>query len=446
MFALIGSPWAVSDACAGQPSWNESKWLSELSVGAKESYDDNIMGVSGHGLPMQSSWVNAWSLKLGLNLLPLLPEQRAIQTLSVIYQPDIVSYSGASAEDYTAHRFNTALKGKTGAMTFSLDNAFLYNDGNKIAPTYALNQLAGSAANQNDKYRSNYAHALARERRNQDQDRYTAQGQYNLGSFFVRPISTLVYYNLNTNQANTGAAPYKGYQNYSDRYDLNGGVDLGYKVAPELALTAGYRSGYQYHERFTPTISSDQHYASNHYQRLLVGLEGKLASWATVKAAAGPDFRDYNPNTPVNSLNVTRFYGEAAATVIISSQQSLSLNFKQWLFLSSTGLVPYNDISYSLLYHWSLTKKFGLDLGAKRQEADFRMSNDFAGSAPCQRDDVDYGFTGTGSYTFSPQFSVNVSLNYDLGRNGVKDLAATYAPAYREFDHKVAAFATQYRF
>ncbi len=445
-FALLGPQWVAGIAFAGQPGWNESKWLTEMSVGAKESFDDNLLGVSGHGLPTHSSWVNAWSPKVGLNLLPMLPEQRTIQMFSFIYQPEVVSYSGASEENYTAHKINTTLKGKAGALTFSLDNSFLYNDGNKVAPTYALNQIAGAAANQNDKYRSNYANALPRERRNQDQDRYATQLQYNLGSFFVRPASALVFYDLHTYQANTGAAPFKGYQNYCDRYDLNSGVDLGYKFAPEAAVTVGYRTGYQYQERFAPTISSDQHYASNHYQRLLVGLEGKLAGWITVKVVAGSDFHDYNPNAPVGNLNVRRLYGDAVSTLIISPHQSVYLNFKQWLFLSSTGLAPYNDITYSLAYHFGATKNLGLDFGVKRQEADFRMGNDFLGSAPCQRDDIDYGTTGSANYTFSPQFSGSVTINFDLARNGAKDLAATYAPSYREFDHKVVALAAQYRF
>jgi len=154
----------------------------------------------------------------------------AIQTFSLVYQPDRVTYAQHSEESYTAHRFNTTLKGKSGAFTFSLDNAFLYNDGDKLAPTYALNQLSGAAADQNDKYRNNYAHGTARERRNQIQDRYTILVQYNTGNFFVRPVSSLIFYNLNTDLFNTSSAPYKGYQDYIDRYDLNGGVAVGYQA------------------------------------------------------------------------------------------------------------------------------------------------------------------------------------------------------------------------
>jgi hypothetical protein len=48
-----------------------------------------------------------------------------------------------------------------------------------------------------------------------------------------------------------------GYQNYVDRYDVNGGADFGYRVEPQLAVTLGYRYGHQYQEQlsFSPFSS-----------------------------------------------------------------------------------------------------------------------------------------------------------------------------------------------
>ena len=70
------------------------------------------------------------------------------------------------------------------------------------------------------------------------------------------------------------------------------------------------------------THLTDQHYSSNHYQRLLAGLEGKL-DWLSVKLAAGPDFRDFNPNAPISDLHTTRFYAEAAVTATLPQDLSL---------------------------------------------------------------------------------------------------------------------------
>ena len=444
--AVFALPLAGQAANPAPADWQKPAWLGDLSLGVKESYDDNVLGVSGNGLSPQTAWVSDVALKLGFNLVPLLGEQNAVQTLAFVYQPDFVSYDGASAENYDAHRFITTLKGKSGQISFSFDNTLLYNDGSKIAPTYALNQLAGAAANQNDKFRNNYAHGLARERRNQIQDRYTAALQYNSGSYFVRPVSSLTYYSLNTDLHNTGAAPYKGYQDYVDRYDVNAGVDFGYKFEPALAVTLGYRYGYQDQQRFALAINSDQHFSSGYYQRVLLGLEGKLGKDVTIKLAAGPDIRDYNARTPVNDLNTTRYYAEAAITATLAPDQSLNFNFKRWIFVASTGLAPYIDTTCTLTYHWSATKQLGIDLGAKMLEANYTMGNDVAGSAPSLRDDLDYGAVATLAYAITPHFSASLAYNYDKGKDGLNNLPASLQSAYREFSHNVFTFGAQYKF
>ena len=116
-------------------------------------------------------------------------------------------------------------------------------------------------------------------------------------------MASLLYYNLKTDWHNAGIAPYLGYQNFPDRYDVNGGADLGFKVIPALAVTLGYRYGHQYQEQFPATISGDRHYSSSDYQRVLVGLEGNLWSWLNVRLVAGPDFRVYNSMAPVNDFH-----------------------------------------------------------------------------------------------------------------------------------------------
>jgi hypothetical protein len=430
----------------GFTGWSKPAWLSTLSFGVKESYDDNILRVSGNGLPLESSWVDVFSLKLGFELSSFLPaDPGVIQAFSVIYQPDRAIYNQASSENFTAHRVNTILKGKSGNLSFSFDDAFLYNDGSKLAPTYALNQLSGADANQNDKFRNSLAHAPARERRNQYQDRYAAFLQYDTQYFFFRPVSALNYINMETDLFNTSLAPYKGYQDWIDRYDVNVGADLGFKVAPNWALTLGYRDGYQYQQQFSEAINSDQHYSSNHYQRLLFGLEGKL-DWLTVKLAAGPDFRDFNPDTPISDLHTTRYYGEAALTANFPQNQSLTLNYKDYVFVSSTGLVPYEEYTYSLVYHWSATKQLGFDVGAKLFEHNYTLGNDTAGTAPSLRLDYDYEGLGGITYSITPHVIFSLTYNYDEGRNGLSSLAAKFAPSYRDFEEGVFTAGLQYRF
>jgi hypothetical protein len=74
---------------AGFTGWTKPAWLSDLSFGVKESYDDNLFRVSGKGLPTESSWVDALSLKLGLDLSSwVAADPGTIQTFSLI-QPGV---------------------------------------------------------------------------------------------------------------------------------------------------------------------------------------------------------------------------------------------------------------------------------------------------------------------------------------------------------------------
>jgi hypothetical protein len=431
---------------AGITGFARPEWLTDLSFGIKESYDDNILRVSGLGLPTEGSWVEVFSMKLGLDLSSwLAAPPGTIQTFSLVYQPDRAIYNQASSENFTAHHLNTVLKGKTGDLSFSVDNAFLYNDGSRLAETYALNQLSGADANQDDKYRNSLAHAPARERRNQIQDRYTIFLQYDTPYVFLRPISQLNDIDMRTLLFNTSKAPHLGYQDYAGRYDVNAGADLGFKVAPGWALTVGYRDGYQYQQQYLPTINSDQHFSSNHYQRLLFGVEGRL-SWLTLRLVAGPDFRDFNPDTPIDHLHTTRFFGEASATVTLSPSQSLIFAYRDYIFTSSTGLVPYEEYTYSETYHWNVTRQLALDVGAKEFEHNYTIGNDTAGSAPSLRLDDDYEGLANVSYAFTPHFGASLGYSYNVGRNGLGSLPAKYEPSYRDFEEGVVTLGLQYRF
>ena len=130
----------------------------------------------------------------------------------------------------------------------------------------------------------------------------------------------------------------------------------------------------------------------------------------------------------------------------LPSDQSLSFNYKQYLFVASTGLVPYEDSTYGVNYHWSANQQWGLDLGIKMLDANYTISNDLAGAAPSLRDDLDYGASVALNYAVTPHLSFSLLLNYDTGSNALANLAATYAPDYREFQHRVITFGAQYKF
>ena len=73
----------------------------------------------------------------------MLREQSSLKKLSLSYTPDFNIYHNAPDESYNAHKIGDVIKANTGDFSFSLDNAFLYNDGNKEAATYVFTAHLG---------------------------------------------------------------------------------------------------------------------------------------------------------------------------------------------------------------------------------------------------------------------------------------------------------------
>ena len=404
-------------------------WLTDFSLGVKEGYDDNLFLVSGKGAPTRSSWITSVSPKIGFNFAPLIGDQQTLQVLSLGYAPDIVTFHDATTESYSAQRFATTIKAKTDTLSLSLENGFNYVDGSKVAPTYAPP----------DDLRSAFATAAPRERRAQFQDRAKMFLQYDWDTWFVRPTASLLYYNLLTDLSTA-----VGYQNYADRYDLNGGADLGYKLSPNVALTLGYRYGHQYQQQFPlpgPTFLLS---SSSDYQRALLGMEGKLFSWLTLSMQAGPDFRVYEPNSPTHItplLNrfLTTYYAEAALTAEISPRDAVSFKYKQWQWVSSTGKLPLFDSLYDLSYRRKLCKDLALDLGGRIQSSNYTMGN----VASSLRDDYQFSVLAGLTYNLTPNVVFSGTYGADFGRNEQSNIALYQ---YRQFNHQQGFLGVTFKF
>jgi hypothetical protein len=438
-FALDASAADQTVATKSSDFFTKPNWLTDLSLGVKEGYDDNLLFVADKtpGLEAKSSWITTVSPKVGFNFAPLLGNQNTLSTLSLSYTPDFALYHDASQESNNAHRIGNSIKGKTGDFSFSGDNAFLFVDGSKQAPLYGPSNEDGA--------RSCYATAVPRERREQIQDRSTLVFQYDLDKFFIRPTASLLYYDLMTDWHKNNVAPYVGYQNYADRADVNGGSDIGYKVTPDIAVTLGYRYGHQYQQAFTPAVDATYH-SSSDYQRILLGVEGTTLSWLNVKVLGGPDFRTYNDTAPLDDKNYNTYYGEALLTATISKNQTVSFTYKQWQWVSSTGKLPYFESTYILNYHINATKHWGFDITGKYLESDYTSASAPESGTSYLRDDIQYTAGAGVTYTFNKHLSANVAYAYDLGRNNEDAAAVAATVPYRQFDHQVVSLGVQYKF
>ena len=341
---------AADQTITDTASLQKPAWLTEASATVREGYDNNVFmsGVDPKYYPAytvpsgsvaavenHSSWITTISPKVGFNFAPLLGEQGPFELLSLTYAPDFVMYHDAPSENYDAHRFITAMKGKADHLSFSLDNTASYIDGSDKGPLYPGGLLDA------------WATVWAAQRREQLQDRAKLAVQYDWEKCFARATASLLYYGFMTDLKEL-----EGYQNYPNRSDLNGGADFGYKVAPETALTVGFREGHQYQQ----SLAFSPYSSSSDYQRALVGAEGKPLQWLTMNLQAGPDFRSYQGDTathitPVSNLHPVTYYAEASLTAQASPLDSFALKYKQFQWVSICGKIPYFDSTYDLSYH-----------------------------------------------------------------------------------------------
>jgi len=430
-----GLPAKTPAAAPAKPAW-----LTDFSLAVKETFDNNVFasGVDQRYLPATypvaagsavaleelSSWVTTVSPKLGVNLAPLLGQPPLVQALTLGYAPDFVSYHNQPSENFNAHRLAQTIKLKSDDFSLSLENGFNYISGSKLGPTYPGSLLSA------------YATAIPRERREQFQDRTKVTAQYNLGHWFVRPTASLLYYDLKTKQQNVA-----GYQNYPDRYDVNGGADAGYRFTPDLAVTLGYRYGHQYQEQF----SFSPYSAPNDYQRVLLGFEGKPLPWLKVELQGGPDFRSYDPNTPthitpVDDRHTTKYYGEAAITADISPKDSLTFKYRQFQWLSSVGKLPLFDSLYDLSYKRKVTSQFTGEVSARLVSSDYTGANLTPSN---HRDDWQYTVSVGLTYAFSSNLSATLAYSVDLGRNAQDEIVH---PQTREFERHLVSLGMLFKF
>jgi hypothetical protein len=410
--------WLESSSATLRESYDGNVFLSDVnSQYLPANYQANLVPGSAVALKNRSSAVTTAAARLGVSLLPA-TGTNTLSQFSLAYTPEFDIYEGTPSETHYDHRVLGKLKGTIGAWSFGLDENFLYVDGSRYAPTYPGDLVSA------------WNVVAPRERRQQMQDRANLQLRWDGEQWFARLTGNLTYYDLQTYE-HTNA----GYQNYCTRYDQHEGVDLGYKLSSTTAVTFGGQFGRQYQEHYSfSTLDS-----SSDYYRVLGGLEGKPLSWLTVKASAGPDFRAYNAAAPVSHPHMVTYYDELSAAAKLSPDDTLTVEGRQFQWVSSLGNVPYFDTSATLNWHHLLSDSVSSDLGVKFLSADYRSADLVA----CWRDDTETEFTSGLTYAVSRNLSVNLTGEFDLGLNA---LPSVTDESTREFHRFLVSVGSTWQF
>jgi hypothetical protein len=417
-------------------------WNVDLAL--KETYDGNVYLQDIAPLPAnvaaaEAAGLNAVPAKYSSFITTIIPrfgagyKPGAAFDVVAGYAPEIALYTSAEEEDYIAHRVTLNFGGKIKDATWELLNAPTFVEGGTIGPTFGRPGDCPAIGG-----------VPLRDRRKQFVLRDSFRTTVPVSKWFVRPVASYYYHDFLTGQRLNPAVTANEYvyENYIDRSDVNGGLDVGYNVGRSTFAVLGYRYGQQ--NQYTGpnsanTAFTDSPYDSS-YNRVLFGVEGTPVSWLRLAALGGPDFRNWAPNTPAGfDRDRLVYWADVSVTVLPDKNDVVTLryrNFEQPAFSSQS---VYRDITYGAAWkhkfgdHWAASAGFQLYIGNWLP--------------PVYRDDWIYTPSAGLTYAYNQHLSAELTWSYDMvdNKTPTSDPGATYADG-REFSRNLVSLAVKYTF
>ena len=404
----LASTLAFSGGIALGQGWQLADGLKlKADLGLKETYDSNVYlqdvtpdpanvaAARAAGFDAveakKESFVTSILPGLGLDYQPC-TEFR----LAASYAPEIAFYHSASSEDYVAHRAALNLSGTIEKTKWELLNSFTFIDGSDLGPVFAgpgeITAVGGIPL---------------RNRRDAFVFLNTFRVTQPIGKFFLRPIATAYVHDFGTKQLLSGAG--YAYENYIDRQNVNGGLDVGVPLEEQTHLILGYRYGQQ--DQFK-LRGVDSPYDRS-YHRLLVGVEGSPVKWMKLALLGGPDISNYDSGTPANfDEGETVYYIDSSITLLPTSRDTIKLSNLRYQQPAFGSPSVYEDITYSVNWKHKFDDQWSANAGFQAYIGDWQ--------SPAVRED----------WIYTP--SVGVTYAHD------KHLPAALGYSYYWVDSKVA--------
>ncbi|MDX2188118.1 MAG: outer membrane beta-barrel protein [Opitutaceae bacterium] len=379
------------------------------------TYDSNIHAteVERGGVGLANREAIDYQLLLKADLTPFrsLPAWKDVVGGYSLHRHWFDRYAGS--EDHTVHKVSLSAKGAQGAWKLAAEGSTAYVDGSRESPRFVTY--------------SSYGMAVPRERRNQWQHAAKASARLDSGKWAIRAVGGFTSFDLLTHHRNP-TGPWTGYLNYIDRYDLNGGVDVGLK-AGERVYWLGMRAGEQYQQNL-PWATT---HASNTYFRVLLGAEGKLGKTLTFTVLGGPEFRRYKDGRAAIDRTPTTVFVEGNANWMPRKGTAVTAAVKQWRWVSSSGRTTYDDLSTSLAVKHQVSKALTGRALLQWQRGDY--------VAPANRIDHLYTLSVGLAYEWNQHLSGGVDVVRTRDENAVDGPAADG----REYSRNLVNLELRYR-
>jgi hypothetical protein len=414
-------------------------WKAETSV--KETYDSNVYlqdnvpaaanvaAAQAAGLkPVEankSSMVTTVTPKVGLDYKP-----GAALNLSAAYSPEIAFYTSAHDENYITHRATLNFNGVAEDTSWELLNAATYIGGGTQGPTFArpddIPAIGGIPL------RDRRAAFILR-----DSFRLTRIA----GNWFVRPVASTYIHDFQTEQRYQPSAEKKmfSYENYVDRQEFAGGVDIGYKEFKNTYLVAGVRVGRQ-NQSTLPATNGNTAYShyGNYFERILVGVEGSPASWLKLAVLGGPDLRQFDSGTPAGfDRNNLLYYWDASATVLPDKFNTITLKSTRYEQPAFSSFSMYDDIKSDLVWRHKFSDRLAAQIGFTLYIGDWQ--------GPVNRDDWIYTPNAAVDYNFNKHMSVCIAYSYDWVDSRVSSSVEPLTDSH-EYTRHLVSLSVKYAF
>jgi hypothetical protein len=328
-------------------------WSAMVRLQYGQSWDSNVFLQDETDLGERSSWLVKAGVMAELGYRPSARFEAKLE-----YEGIASFYFSEPSEDNWSHRIGASASGILGDDTkWSIRTDVTLIDGDGETPIYTGPGGAPCFGG---------IEVMAR----RDAIHWTGSAQIRQPTpvGFVRQVVNWKWNNYRTRQMAT-----PGYLNYTDRLDVGGGIDLGWRVLDGVHLITGYRVGYQWED----AILEDPTEYSNLYQRALFGIEGKPAPWLDLSIVAGPDFRDFESNVaPGFDGNEILLYADASAEISMTRNDAVALKVGRFEQPGFCGRSAYEDISYGTTWKHRFGPSVRSELGVLLHGADFQGPTD----------------------------------------------------------------------
>lgn len=424
LFALT----SVAFADEAKATEKKDAWKIDTSITTSVTYDTNIYQAGLGPLARQDGMI--------FTVSPTLKASRKLYDfdLSFGYTPSVVLYSnstdttygGNNKLSYFSQDFSAGQKFKKLGFNWELKEGLTWILGHGTMPVYRTDAGTGYTPG----FTAPKVSAGA------DQLKWTESFKVDKkwDKYLLEFVGKGTYFDYNTEQKAVSGAT-----NLTDRYDVFGGVNFGYKTYKDIYALLGYRGGYQW-QGINP--SKGQSY-NNIYNRLGVGARGTLFDKKlTFDFLVGGAMHSFTQALPASSTfdkSQAFWWYEGSVTYKPTKNDAFTGTLTRAVVLNSTGGAAMEDIVSNLKYTRTITSEWSADAGVWINQRGYLQ-----GIGSTTRHEVYYQPSIGVNYAHNKQLNARLSYTYDSLQSDVP--ASASLPDGQEFKGQQLTLSATYKF